>query len=99
MKNKIKLDNSLCEYLKQNHKGKDNAVSSSTLETVFNLKGTEVRSIVNHLRATEHPVCSGENGYYYAENKKEIEMTISQLNSRIMKINNAKKGLLESLTA
>ena len=72
----------------------DNPVSSKMLETVFHVKGTEIRRMVNSLRCKGEPICSDLDGYYYADNQHEINATIAQLSSRIHKIAQARDGLL-----
>jgi len=90
---KRNLNESLHTYLMKNHKGRKHAVSSKTLEAVFHIKGVAVRKAVNALRSSGIPVCSDENGYYYAASKAEINATVAQLDSRIQKISKARNGL------
>lgn len=97
MNEKNLIIDSLCEYLQRYHKGANEAVSSKELEAVFHLKGTELRHIINTLRCNGTPICSDRNGYYYADTDYDIKHTISQLNSRIVKMSKAKKGLCSSL--
>jgi len=92
-KNKI---SALCEYLKKNHTGRENAASSKTLEVVFHVDGREIRRFVNQLRQKGFPICSNTSGYYYASTQQEINESIARLNSLITKISNAKNGLLNS---
>ena len=87
----------LCEYLRLNHKGRQNAASSKTLEAVFSLNGKEIRKCVNILRCDGFPVCSDTVGYYSAATQDEVDATIAQLNSRITQISNAKNGLLNAV--
>ena len=84
----------LCEYLKKNHAGRENAASSKTLEAAFDMDGRAVRRCINALRQKWFPICSDTVGYYYASSQQEINETISRLNSLITKISNAKNGLL-----
>lgn len=81
-------------FLQTKHCGRQNAVSSKVIESLFNLKGTEVRKTINSLRSLSYPICSDTIGYYYAQNQTEINETVAQLNSRITKISNARNGLL-----
>lgn len=89
--NKAKV---LCEYLKNNHAGRENVVSSKTLEAVLYIKNREIRRCVNILRCNGFPICSDENGYYYASMQQEIDDSIALLNNLITKISSAKNGLL-----
>lgn len=84
-------------YLKRHHTGEGKAVQSRCLENRFHVSGRNVRNIVNTLRCDGNPICSDENGYYYAANKKEVMRSISQLDSRISKIAEAKNGLVNAL--
>lgn len=92
-KNKI---SALCEYLKKNHTGRENAASSKTLEAIFNSKGSEIRKCINALRCDGFPVCSDTVGYYYAASPKDVDATIAQLDSRITRISDARNGLLRA---
>lgn len=91
---KYQLEEMFCEYLAKNFRGANNPVSSKMLETVFHVKGTEIRRMVNSLRCQGKPICSDLDGYYYADNQQEINATIMQLSSRIQKIAQARDGLL-----
>ena len=91
---KTNIEEAFCEYLAKNFRGANNPVSSKTLETVFHVKGTEIRKMVNSLRCKGEPICSDLDGYYYADNQHEINATIAQLSSRIHKIAQARDGLL-----
>jgi transcriptional regulator of NAD metabolism len=86
----------LLSCLKRRHRGQDNAVKSSILEIRFNVSGRIIRDAVNILRCRGCPICSDENGYYYASNKAELAATIRQLNSRIGKIAKARDGLVRA---
>jgi biotin operon repressor len=88
----------LLDFLKQNHTGETKAVSSRELEAVFEIKGSMVRKLVNSLRCGGYPVCSDQNGYYYAASSSELRITIRQLSSRISKIAGAKNGLIRART-
>ena len=90
----VNMESALCRYLKDNHTRRTKAASSKILEAAFNIKGSEVRRIINSLRCTGFPVCSDSEGYYYAASQEEINATIAQLNGRITKIANARNGLL-----
>ncbi len=89
--------NGLIDYLKTHHRGKNKAVTSSRLEAAFDIKGAEVRRIVNEARSGGYPICSDNSGYYYAANKRELNATIEQLSGRVENISNARDGLLTAL--
>jgi hypothetical protein len=84
----------ICEYLRENHVGKDNAIHSKELEALFVLNGRNIRRKVSSLRQDGFPICSDESGYYYADSQKEINNTVSRLNELVTKVSNARTGLL-----
>lgn len=87
----------LCEYLEQSHKGERAAISSRELERIFNLKGADIRRMVNLLRSDGKPICSSTMGYFYAADLLELRQTISQLNGRVSMIEKARNGLMKYL--
>ena len=86
----------ICEYLQKNHKGKEKAVHSEELERLFCIDGRTLRRYIAILRRDGNPICSDETGYYYADNQKEINATVSRLNELVLKISNARTGLMYS---
>lgn len=90
----LNIESSVCRFLREHHTGRANAASNKTLEAAFNIKGSEVRKIVNSLRCAGYPVCSDTADYYYAATHEEVNATIAQLNGRITKISNARNELL-----
>lgn len=58
----------ICEYLRKNHIGKENAIHSKELEKLFLLDGRNIRRKISALRQDGFPICSDETGYYYADN-------------------------------
>lgn len=86
------------EFLQDNCRGQENAVTSKILEDIFGCKGSDIRHTVNDLRRSGVPICSGRNGYYYATRKNEITATIAHLEGRMAKIKAAQSGLLNSLS-
>lgn len=84
----------ICEYLRKNHIGKGNAIHSKELEKLFLLDGRNIRRKISALRQDGFPICSDETGYYYADNQKEINTTVCQLNELVTKVSNARTGLL-----
>ena len=83
--------NAICEYLRQNHIGKEKAIHSKKL---FMLDGRNIRRKISSLRQDGFPICSDETGYYYADNQKEINQTVCRLNELVTKVSNARTGLL-----
>ena len=88
------IQSQVLAYLRKSHKGRKKAITSGKLESVFNIKGSEVRRIINELRCCGHPVCSDNTGYYFAGSKKELNETIAQLTGRAEKILSARDGLV-----
>jgi biotin operon repressor len=84
----------LLTCLKRRHTGQRNAAKSPVLEKRFGVTGKNIREMVNALRCDGFPVCSDENGYYYAANEKELRDSIIQLSNRINGIAAARDGLL-----
>ena len=87
------------EYLKENHQGRERAVSSNYLQKRLSISSRTIRKIVNQLRNDGIPICSDENGYYYAVDKDEVLNSIYQMTSRIREIARAKNGLVRSLNS
>ena len=91
------INDVLAEYLHRYHTGEANAVTSRELELAFQMRGSELRREINALRGDGIPICSFENGYYYAATAEELQRTIRQLRSRIAKIAFAERGLSRAL--
>lgn len=84
----------ILECLKKNHTGKRNAVHSAELERLFSLDDRAIRRKINALRKEGYPICSGDMGYYYAENQKEINSTVGRLNDLMTGVSDARTGLM-----
>lgn len=85
------------QYMRIQHKGKVNAVKSKEIEAAFHCKGAEVRRMVNDLRCKGVPICSCNEGYYYAESDQDVCFTIAHLYGRIKKMQAAKQGMHDIL--
>lgn len=81
--------NPIAAYLKTYHKGAERVVSSRELEAAFQIRGPDLRRLINSLRGDGVPICSSASGYYYAGTEEELRRTIRQLRSRIKKIAHA----------
>lgn len=86
----------ICEYLRKNHTGREQAVYSRELQRLFCIDGRNLRRKISSLRQDGFPICSDENGYYYADSQKEINDTVARLNELVTKVSNARTGLLYS---
>ncbi|WIV13558.1 MULTISPECIES: hypothetical protein [Bacillota] len=84
-------------YMKEYHTGTSKAVPSAYLQGRFCISSRTVRKLVNQLRNDGNPICSGDNGYYYAADRKELLASIGQMTSRIREIAKAKRGLVKAL--
>jgi uncharacterized protein YukE len=87
----------ICQYLKQYHTGMGNAVYSRELERLFSIDGRNLRRMISALRMEGYPICSGDTGYYFADNQAEINATINRLNELVTKVSNSRNGLLHSM--
>ena len=90
------LQEEIARYLKDFHKGESRTITSRELEIAFDIRGRELRGIVNRLRSEGFPICSFEYGYCYAATEDELNRTIRQLTSRIKKISEAQCGLIKA---
>jgi len=84
------------EHLRLNHTGKAKAVHSEELERLFCISGRNLRRKISALRQEGCPVCSDDCGYYYADSQKEINATVGRLSELVLKISNARTGLMYS---
>ncbi len=86
----------ILDHLRKHHTGKKNAVHSAELERLFSLDNRAVRRKISALRKEGYPICSGDMGYYYAENQKDINSTVGRLNDLMTGVSDARTGLLFS---
>ena len=82
--------NPIAAYLKTYHKGAERVVSSRELEAAFQIRGPDLRRLINSLRGDGVPICSSASGYYYAGTEEELRRTIQ-------KIAHAERGLTKAL--
>ena len=85
------------EHLRQYHMGEKNAVTSRELEAAFDVKGIELRNVINSLRRSGVPIASSGNGYFYVANAQEVRATIAHMTHRISGISKAIMGLTRAL--
>ena len=86
----------ILDHLRKHHIGMRNAVHSAELERLFSLDDRAVRRKISALRKEGYPICSGDMGYYYAENQKDINSTVGRLNDLMTGVSDARTGLLFS---
>ena len=60
-------------------KGQQGCIHSYVLEYKLNLKGREVRRIINTLRKEGEPIGTCKEGYFYAQETKGLQDTIDSL--------------------
>ncbi len=87
----------IAEYLKSCHLGEQNAITSRELECTFDLRGKELRDLINTLRRSGVPIASGGSGYFYAATEQEVRATIAHMTHRIGGIAAAIRGLMQAL--
>ena len=87
----------IAEHLKKYHLGEQNAVTSQELEIAFDIKGIELRNLINTLRRSGVPIASSGAGYFYAATEQEVRATIAHMTHRIGGIAAAIRGLTQAL--
>ena len=75
----------------------EKAVCCAYLQKKLCISFGTVRRLVNQLRNNGSPICSGDNGYYYAADREELIASIRQMTSRIKEISKARRGLIKAL--
>lgn len=83
----------LLSHLEKRHLGCEMAINSRYLESRFHVCGSTIRRAVLLLRCQGYPICSGQNGYYYAETTMEVQETIRWFERRIQSTAKVKKAL------
>lgn len=89
--------------IRKHHVGKNNAVKSSRIVKSYNekndlkLTGVKIRKMINWLRSGGLVVCGSEKGYYYPENKTDLQKSIKSLTQRVNQIQRSIKGLETAL--
>ena len=89
----VLMEQLVLNYLKTNAVGKANAVKSGEIEKRFGIYGEHLRGAINGLRTDGYPICSGRNGYWYAETVEELIATRNNLKQRIEGIERALGGI------
>lgn len=87
----------IAEHLKRYHHGERNAVTSRELENALDIRGKELRDLVNALRRDGVPIGSSGSGYFYAATEPEVRATIAHMTHRISGIAAAIRGLTQTL--
>lgn len=85
----------LSDILYEFHRGEENAVTARQLR-IHGFNPRELRHTVHDLRVKGYPICSGQNGYYYASNRREINSTMNFISSYIKNMKEAYAGLVKA---
>lgn len=81
MTNKQEINPSIKQYVAariKNHVGESNAITGREL----GIPGADLRYYVNKLRKEGYPICSSGNGYWWAENRRDITRVRNSLEGR-----------------
>ena len=87
----------IAEHLRRYHLGEENAVTSRELEAAFNIRGKNLRNLINTLRRSGVPIASSGSGYFYAATAREVHATIAHMTHRVGGIAAAIRGLTQAL--
>jgi biotin operon repressor len=90
-----KLYSQLAEYLLKYAHGLENATPSRTIERKFGITARDARKIVNALRMSGVPICSGQTGYYFAKTEQEAKETAAVLNAMANSLIQAADGMVK----
>lgn len=83
----------ICEYLREHHTGRKNAIHGKELHQIFKIDARNFRRKINRLRREGEPICSDHTGYYYAENERDIRITTSRMDAMAVKVEQASNGM------
>lgn len=78
-------------------KGQRRAIKSVELERSLHMSGTDLRKLINQLRRKSIPICSSQDGYFYAKTAGDIVRTIRKLEMMIQGLQAAVNGLTAAL--
>ena len=81
--------NEIVNYLKKNCLSRAKAISGGDLSRMFGCNKRELRNKINFLRCQGNPICSGNEGYWYAGSKEDIADTIEYLTAWMKGMNKA----------
>jgi hypothetical protein len=73
------VETAFLDWLKEFHAGKENAIHARYMRQWGDAR--TIRFIVHDLRLQGVPVCSGQEGYYYAKRSHELSQCLSFLES------------------
>lgn len=94
MKNLTNTELEFAGFLRDNHKGEINAITQRYISEWGT--GPEVRKMVNRLRKAGFPICSGREGYFFAEKPEDLTGTIAQIASRVAELDMVLAALVKT---
>jgi glycyl-tRNA synthetase beta subunit len=89
------VQNRLLIHLKNNHYGCNKAIKAKELKHFGTPR--KIRLMVHNLRLQNNPICSDNDGYYYASNEKEVSSVVQRLLHFVIETQEAIKGLTGSI--
>lgn len=89
----ISYSRRITEYIQSHEFTSERPVTAPELGRVFGVHPSFIRGCVNLSRCLGMPVCSNAKGYWYSEDRSEIQATIDHLQERVEKQQNAINGL------
>lgn len=93
----MELWNDIAEYLKEYHTNETEAIKNRELRELFNLTDRQVRRVVNELRCEGVTICSSSEGYWYSEDRADIQKTLHRMEAQIYNMKCSIAGLQKVL--
>lgn len=84
----------LKEYLQKKHTGRKNVITNGELAGIFGIDGRVIQKYVKRLRSRGIPICSCNEGYFYAVDQRDINDTVAFLNEKVTGTSNSRTSLL-----
>ena len=83
-KEELELIQSIIKGLKLRY-GKETAITGAEICSKMNLNGARLRKMINHIRVNSllHRLCGSKNGYFMANDSKELDDYIISFKQRI----------------
>lgn len=73
--------------------GEHKAIKAKVITALTGINAREIRLLVHEMRINGYPVCSGNDGYFYASTSDELEKTIRRMRRQIIGTKMALSGL------
>lgn len=94
LENLTEFESAFVDWIKTYHTGKETSVMSRDMRQWG--KGPQIRRLIHDLRVKGVPICSTNQGYFYARTESEVESAVAFLTSYMNEIAIARQGLLRS---